>query len=90
MSNKEHENVALNLNEELRLFVRNRLREFAYEYPQSKFNILCWLDDVGIDLVAEFNDYLVYEDCPDRLKKGGEIIGKNRSTFYRMTKKEIL
>ena len=80
--------VSLDLNEEIRLFVRKRLRDFASENPQSKFNITCWLDDINIDIVNELDDYLVINDCPDRLKTGGDIIGKNRPTFFRMTKKK--
>jgi hypothetical protein len=82
--------VSLDLNEEIRLFVRKRLREFASENPQSKFDIICWLEDLDIDLVAEFDDYLAENECPNILKKGGDIIGKNRSTFFRYTKKEVL
>ena len=81
--------VSLDLNEEIRLFVRKRLRDFASGNPQSKFKINCWLDDLDIDLVAEFDDFLAEEECPDRLKTGGDIIGKNRSTFFRMTKKKV-
>ena len=81
--------VSLDLNEEIRLFVRKRLRDFASEYPQSKFNVICWLDDLNIDLVAEFDDYLAKNEGPDRLKTGGDIKGKNRSTFFRMTKKKV-
>ena len=82
--------VSLDLNEEIRLFVRKRLREFASENPQSKFKINCWFDDLDIDLVAEFDDFLVEEECPNRLKTGGDIIGKGRTTFYNLTKKEVL
>ena len=82
--------VSLDLNEEIRLFIRKRLRDFASENPQSKFNISCWLDDLNIDVVAEIDDFLVVNNCPDRLKKGGDIIGKNRSNFFRMTKKKVL
>ena len=82
--------VSLDLNEEIRLFIRKRLRDFALENPKSKFNISCWLDDLNIDVVAEINDFLVVNDCPDRLKTGGDIIGKNRSNFFRMTKKKVL
>ncbi len=82
--------VSLNLNEEIRLFVRKRLRDFASQNQQSKYNILCWLDDLDIDVVAEIDDFLAQNNCPDRLKTGGDIIGKNRSTFFRMTKKRAL
>ena len=81
--------VSLDLNEEIRLFVRKRLRDFASEYPESKFNIICWLDDLGIDLVDEFDDFLAVNKCPERLKTGGDIIGKDRTTFYRLTKKKV-
>ena len=80
--------VSLDLNEEIRLFVRKRLRDFASEKPQSKFNIICWIDEINIDLVAELDDYLIVNDCPDRLKTGGDMIGKNRTTFFRITKKK--
>ena len=80
--------VSLDLNEEIRLFVRKRLRDFASENQESKFNITCWLDDLNIDLVAELDDFLAEEDCPKRLKCGGQIIGKGRSTYDRLTKKE--
>ena len=80
--------VSLDLNEEVRLFVRKRLRDFASENPQSKFNVLCWLDDLSVDIVAEIDDFLVEEDCHKRLKIGGQIIGKGRSTYDRLTKKE--
>ena len=56
--------VSLDLNEEIRLFVRKRLRDFASENPQSKFKINCGFDDLDNDLVAEFDDFLVEEDCP--------------------------
>ena len=82
--------VSLDLNEEVRLFIRKRLRDFASENPQSKFNVVCWIDDLSIDAVAEINDYLAKHDCPSRLKTGGRIIGKGRSTFDRLTRKEIL
>lgn len=82
--------VSLDLNEEIRLFVRKRLRDFASQNKQSKYNILCWLDDLDIDVVAEIDDFLARNNCPDRLKTGGDIIGKNRSTFFRMTKKRAV
>ena len=82
--------VSLNLNEEIRLFVRKRLRDFASQNPQSKFKIVCWIDDLDVDLVAEFDDFLVEEDCPNRLKTGGEIIGKSRAQYYKYTKKRAV
>lgn len=81
--------VSLNLNEEIRLFVRKRLREFASQNPQSKFNINCWIDDLGVDIVAELDDFLIEEDCPNRLKTGGDIIGKCRAQFYNYTKRRV-
>jgi len=80
--------VSLDLNEEIRLFVRKRLRDFASENPQSKFNIICWIDDLDIDIVAEIDDFLAEEECPNRLKTGGDIIGKCRGQYYNYTKKE--
>ena len=82
--------VSLDLNEEIRLFIRKRLSDFASENPKSKFNVLCWIDDLSVDAVVEINDYLAKNNCPSRLKTGGKIIGKGRSTFDRLTKKEII
>lgn len=82
--------ASLNLNEEIRLFIRKRLNEFASEYPESKYNILCWIDELDIDAVREIDDFLIQNECPSRLKTGGEIIGKGRSTFDRLTKKVVL
>jgi hypothetical protein len=81
--------VSLDLNEEIRLFVRKRLRDFASENPQSKFNIICWIDDLDIDLVAEIDDFLAEEECPNRLKTGGDIIGKSRTQYFKYTKKRV-
>ena len=81
--------VSLDLNEEIRLFVRKRLRDFASQNPESMFSVLCWLDDLSVDVVAEIDGFLAENGCPDRLKTGGDIIGKNRSTFFRMTKKRV-
>jgi len=78
----------LNLNEEIVKFVRKRLRENAIENPNDKFNILCWIDDLDSDLSKEFDDFLVSENCTNRLKTGGNIIGKGRSTFDRLIKKK--
>ena len=82
--------VSLDLNEEIRLFARKRLRDFASQHPESKFNITCWLDDLNIDLVAEFDDFLIKEDCPKRLKCGGDIIGKSRAQYYNYTQKRVI
>jgi hypothetical protein len=81
--------VSLDLNEEIRLFVRKRLRDFASENPQSKFNIICWIYDLDIDLVAEIDDFLAEEECPNRLKTGGDIIGKSRTQYFKYTKKRV-
>lgn len=81
--------VSLDLNEEIRLFVRKRLRDFASQHSQSKFNVNCWFDDLDIDLVAEFDDFLIEEGCPNRLKTGGDIIGKSRAQYYNYTKKRV-
>lgn len=82
--------IALNLNQIIRNTIHNELRKFAKEHPESKFNIICWIDDECVDSVQEINDYLIENECPSRLKTGGCIIGKGRSTFDRLTKKEIL
>ena len=84
------ENVSLNLNEEVRLFIRNRLRSFGLEHPDDKFAIIYWIDDLIIEGVQEINDYLAENECPSILKTGGDIIGKSRTTFYNLTKKEVL
>ena len=84
----EKEIHALILSEEIRLFVRKRLREHGAEYPESKFAVVCWIDDVDVILAQEVDCFLVDEQCPERLKTGGDIIGKERSTFYRLIKKE--
>jgi hypothetical protein len=81
--------VSLDLNEEIRLFVRKRLRDFASENPQSKFNIICWIDDLDIDIVAVIDDFLAEEECPNRLKTGGDIIGKSRTQYFKYTKKRV-
>ena len=81
--------VSLDLNEEIRLFVQKRLRDFASENPQSKFNIICWIDDLDIDIVAVIDDFLAEEECPKRLKTGGDIIGKSRTQYFKYTKKRV-
>jgi len=81
--------ASLDLNEEIRLFVQKRLRDFASENPQSKFNIICWIDDLDIDLVAEIDDFLAEQECPNRLKTGGDIIGKSRTQYFKYTKKRV-
>ena len=84
------EKVSLNLNEEVRIFIRNRLRTFALEHPESKFEILCWVDDLVTNSVQEIYDYLAENECPSILKKGGDIIGKSRAQFHRYIKKETV
>ena len=84
------EKVSLNLNEEVRLFIRNRLRSFGLEHPDDKFSIIYWIDDLIIEGVHEIKDYLAENECPDILKKGGDIIGKSRAQFHRYTKKEVV
>jgi len=81
-------NVSLNLNEEIRLLVRKRLREFASQNPENKYNILCWIDDVSKDLVDEIDEFLIEDDCEKRLNIGGRIIGKSRSQYFKYTKKQ--
>lgn len=87
---RSDEKTSLDLNEKVVNFIRNELRMFALEHPESKFEILCWVDDLVINSVQEIYDYLAENECPNILKKGGDIIGKNRSTFFRYTKKEVL
>ena len=84
----EKEIHSLILSEEIRLFVRRRLREHAIEHPESKFAVVCWIDDVDVILAQETDSFLAEEECQERLKTGGDIIGKERSTFYRLIKKE--
>jgi len=84
------ENVSLDLNEKVTNFIRNELKTFGLEHPECKFEILCWVDDLVTKSVQEIYDYLAENECPNILKTGGDIIGKNRSTFFRLTKKEVL
>jgi len=87
---RSDEKVSLDLNEEVRIFIRNRLRSFALENPDCKFEINCWVDDLVTESVQVIYDYLAENGCPSILKKGGDIIGKGRTTFYNLTKKEVL
>ena len=82
--------VALNLNAIIKQTIRQELRKFAAEHPDYKFNVICWLDDEATDTVHEINAYLTENECPSRLKTGGRIIGKGRSTFDRYTKNIVL
>ena len=84
------EKVSLDMNEKWEIFLRNELNQWALENPDWKFEINCWVDDLVTKSAQIINDYLGKNKCPERLKKGGEIIGKGRSTFDRLTKKEIL
>ena len=77
---------SLILSEEIRLFVRKRLREHARQFPESKFAVVSWTDDVDVIIAQEVNNFLVDEQCPERLKKGGDIIGRCRAQFDRLTK----
>lgn len=81
---------SLDLNEKWEIFLRNELKTWALENPENKFRINCWIDELGTKSAQIIDDYLVENECPDRLKTGGDIIGKNRSTFFRYTKKETL
>ena len=84
------ENVSLKLDEEVLVFIHNRLREFGLEHPDYKYEINYWIDDLVIKSVQEIYEYLAENGCPSILKKGGDIIGKGRTTFYNLTKKEVL
>ena len=84
------EKVSLDLNEEVRIFIHNRLKEFGLENPECKFEILCWVDDLVTNSVQEIYDYLAKNGCPSILKTGGDIIGKSRAQFHRYTKKETV
>lgn len=90
MNNTDEKRVSLDLNEEIRIFVRKRLRTFGLEHPKHKFEIVCWIADLVIDVVKEIYDYLAENECPKILQKGGDIIGKDRTTFHRYTKKSPL
>lgn len=87
---RSDEKVSLNLNEEVRFFIRKRLKEFGLENPECKFEVLYWIDDLVTESVQEIYEYLAENECPNILKKGGDIIGKGRTTFYNLTKKKVL
>lgn len=84
------EKVAIDLNEKWEIFLRNELSSFALEHPESKFNVICWTDDIVTKTAKVVYDYLIVNQCPSVLKTGGDIIGKGRTTFYNLTKKEVL
>lgn len=87
---RSDEKVSLDLNEKVAIFIRNELKTFGLENPDSKFEINCWVDDLVTKSVQEIYNYLAENECPNILKKGGDIIGKGRTTFYNLTKKEVL
>ena len=84
------EKISLKLDEEVLIFIHNRMREFGLEHPDYKFEINYWIDDLVTKSVQEIYGYLAENECPDILKKGGDIIGKSRAQFYRYTKKEVV
>ena len=84
------ENRSLDLNEKWEIFLRNELKKWALENPENKFKINCWTDDIVTKSAQIINDYLAENECPSRLKTGGDIIGKSRTVFYDLTKKAIL
>ncbi len=82
--------TALDLNALWRTFLHQELKQFGLEHPESHFNIICWVDDLVKDTAREIYDYLVENQCPSVLKTGGDMIGKERTTFYRLVKNEVL
>ena len=88
--NTRNEKVSLDLNEKWRMFLRNELKLFALEHPDDKFEVNCWVDDNVLITVQEIDDYLARNKCPSRLKTGAQIIGKSRTVFYELSRKEIL
>ena len=84
------EKVSLKLDEEVLVFIHNRLKEFGLEHPNCKYEINFWIDDLVTKSVQEIYDYLAENGCPSILKKGGDIIGKSRAQFHRYTKKEAV
>ena len=82
--------TSLDLNDIIKTTIRTELRKFGKEHPNCKFNIICDLDEEATDTINEINEYLVENQCPERLKTGGQIIMKDRTTFFRYTKKEVL
>ena len=87
---RSDENVSLKLDEEVLIFIHNRLREYGLEHPDFKYEINYWIDDLVTKSVQEIYEYLAENGCHSILKKGGDIIGKGRTTFYNLTKKEVL
>lgn len=83
------EKVSLDLNEKWRIFLRNELKTFASEHPDCKFEINCWVDENTIITVQEIDEYLAINECKSRLKTGAQIIGKGRTVYYELTKKDI-
>ena len=56
---RSDEKVSLYLNEKVAIFIRNELRTFGLEHPDSKFEINCWVDDLVTKSVQEIYDYLI-------------------------------
>ena len=81
--------ISLNLNEIVRTTIRKELRQFGQKYPDCKFNIICWVDDLVTDSAQEIDNYLAENECETRLTTGGRIMGKSRTTFYRHTKNTL-
>lgn len=90
MSTQNEGKVSLDLNEKWRTFLRNELKEWALQNPECKFEINCWVEDLVMESVQIINEYLAKNECPSILKTGGDIIGKDRTTFFRYTKKKAL
>lgn len=87
---RKKESISLDLNEEVRIFIRQKLKTFREEYPESRYEIVCWVDDLVADTAREIYDYLAENECPSILKTGGDIIGKSRAQFHRYAKKETV
>ena len=85
----EKEKHPLILTEEIRQLVRRRLREHAVEFPNNKFEVVGWIDDVDVIMAQEVDSFLAEEECPERLKIGGQIIGRCRAQFYNLAKIEV-
>ena len=84
----EKEKHPLFLTEEIRQLVRRRLREHAAEFPNNKFEVIAWIDDVDVIIAQEVDSFLAEEECPERLITGGRMIGRSRTQFYCISKKE--
>ena len=82
--------TSLDLNVKWRALLHEELQRFAVEHPDSKFEIICCADEWLLDTAHEIDNYLAKHQCKERLKKGGEIMGKSRAQFFKYTKKEVL